>query len=133
MVTSWGKRHGRRQARRHEGTEARRAPRFGYGPAALRAYVPSCLRAYPCPSRMCSIFLRLLRRPRRRRRLVRDPVHRAALHRRAVAGLGAAEALDVRDQLDELLLAELLAEAGHDRLVAGHDLGAGVDDRLAQV
>src|SRR5689334_21490463 len=50
--------------------------------------------------------------------------------RRGVAG---AQRADEGDELQDLLLAHLVLEARHDRLIAGDDLGPGVEDRFAQV
>src|SRR5687767_1777735 len=47
--------------------------------------------------------------------------------------LGLLEGLDVGDELHELLLADLSAEAGHDRRVPADDAGGGIEDRLAKV
>src|SRR5262249_60285019 len=43
------------------------------------------------------------------------------------------ERLDVRDELHEILLAEQSLVGGHDRLVAGDEVGLWAHDRLAQV
>ena len=61
-----------------------------------------------------------------------EPVFPCAAAAPAALGVGA-ERLDVGDQLQDLLLAELPLEGRHDRLEARHDLGLRVQDRLAQV